>query len=249
MNVVRTLHTAGGIAGLCGGLCVVFGIMGLKYYFGYPDIIRAEPGVILQRIHELRHIVPFLYYFGVGGAGISMFFFSISFGMLMEYSGERVYSKFGQCCGIVAGVLLFTGIIRYSILFPSLGQLRAAGQFDAADIDLVFKAMNTYVGESIAEHAQFLFSSMMFLFFGISILKTKVLPKWIALFAIATTVVILIGNLEQFGCKFAFFFNRTAAKMLALWLLATGMVLLWKRFKAGAKLAGNFLDRTCDKSL
>lgn len=232
MNHRNTLFTAAGIAGLCGGLCVLFGIMGLKYYFGYPDIIRADPGVILQRLHELRHIVPYLYYFGVGGAGISMFFFSILFGMLLDDSGERVFSKLGQCCGIVAGVLLFTGIIRYSILFPTLGQMRASGQFDPAAIDLVFKAMNTYVGESIAEHAQFLFSSLMFLFFGISILKTKALPAWTAMFAMVTTVVILIGNLEQFGCKFAFAFNRTAAKMLAIWLFATGLMLLWKRFKA-----------------
>jgi len=209
--------------------------MGLKYYFGYPDIIRADPGIILQRLHELRHIVPVLYYFGVGGAGISMFLFSILFGMVLNDAGESIYSKLGQCCGMVAGVLLFIGIIRYSFLFPTLAQMRAYGQYDAATIDLVFKAMNTYIGDSMAEHAQFVFSSLMFLFFGISILKTQVLPKWIALLAMLTTVVILVGNLEQFGYKFAFVFNRTAAKMLALWLFATGFLLLRLRFKTEGK--------------
>ena len=88
--------------------------------------------------------------------------------------------------------------------------------------------MSTYVGESVAEHAQFTFSSFMFLFFGLSSLKTGVLPKWLALFAVATTVVIWVGNLEQFGFHFAFVFNRTAAKMLALWLLLAGLTLVWR---------------------
>ncbi len=229
MDDRKKLAIAAGAAGICGGLCAFLGIMGLKYFFGYPDIIRDQPGVIMERLREMHHIVPYLYYFGVGGAGICMFFFSMLFGALLEESGERIYSKLGKTCGIVAGALLFTGIIRYSILFPKLAEMRASGQFDVASIDLVFKAMNTYIGDSVAEHAQFVFSSLMFLFFGLSIAQTRILPKWLAYFAVATTVVILIGNLEQFGCKFAFAFNRTAAKMLSLWLFTAGAALVWRR--------------------
>lgn len=223
-----TLFRVTGSIAICGGLCVVCGVTALKYFFGYPDIIRAEPAVILKRLHETRHLVPYLYYFGVGGAGLCMFLFSILFGKILSDAGERVWSAVGRTCGIVAGVLLYVGIIRYSILFPSLASMRESGMYDQNLIDLVFKSMNTYVGESVAEHAQFTFSSLMFLFFGLSILQTKLIPKWIAFFAFATTAVILVGNLEQFGFKFAFLFNRTAAKMLALWLLAAGFALVWK---------------------
>ncbi len=229
MRQERTLFRAAGIIAICGGLCVVGGVAGLKYFFGYPDIIRADPGIIMKRLFETRDIVPYLYYFGVGGAGISMFLFSLLFGSLLDGRGERVWSMLGKYCGAVAGVLLYVGIIRYSILFPALAALRESGAYDSAGVDLVFKAINTYVGDSVAEHAQFTFSSLMFLCFGISLLKTRILPSWVAWFAIVTTLVILIGNLEQFGFKFAFVFNRTAAKMLAVWLLCAGAALLVKQ--------------------
>jgi TRAP-type C4-dicarboxylate transport system permease small subunit len=66
----------------------------------------------------------------------------------------------------------------------------------------------------------------MMLFFGISIIRTKIISKWIAVFAFITMGVMIIGNLEQFGVKFAFIFNRTGAKMLAAWLIITGAALL-----------------------
>lgn len=231
MNQEKTLFSLTGAIAIGGGLCVVCGITALKHFFGYPDIIRAEPAIIMQKLHEMRQIVPYLYYAGVGGAGLCMFFFSILFGKILNNAGEQVWSMLGKTCGIVAGVLLYVGIIRYSILFPTLAAMRGSGLYNVEMIDLIFKAMNTYIGESIAEHAQFTFSAFMFLFFGLSIMKTKVLPRWIAFFAIATTVVILVGNLEQFGFKFAFFFNRTAAKMLAVWLICAGTALVHLRSK------------------
>lgn len=231
MDHKKTLFSAAGGIAVCGGVCIVCGVAALKHFFGYPDIIRAEPAVIMQRLHATRHIVPYLYYFGVGGAGLCLFLFSLLFGKILHDAGEEIWSLLGKACGIVAGVLLYVGIIRYSILFPHLASMRESGVYNNEMIDLIFNAMNTYVGESVAEHAQFTFSALMFLFFGVSILKTKALPRWIGWFALATTAVILIGNLEHFGLKFAFIFNRTAAKMLALWLLSAGTALLFMRLK------------------
>ena len=231
MNQQKTIFSAAGIFAITGGICVVAGFSALKYFFGYPEIIRAEPAVIMQRLHEMRQIVPYLYYVGVGCAGLCILFFSILFERILSNAGEQIWSMLGKTCGIVAGVLLYIGIIRYSILFPTLAAMRQSGLHDADVIDLIFKAMNTFIGESMAEHAQFTFSALMFLFFGVSITKTKVLPTWIAIFAIATTAVILVGNLEQFGFKFAFAFNRFAAKMLALWFICAGTGLMYRRYR------------------
>lgn len=228
MNQQNAIYSAAGTFAITGGLFAVGGFGALQYFFGYPEIIRADPAVIMQRLHEMRQIVPYLYYIGVGGAGLCIFFFSILFGKILNSAGEQVWSVLGKTCGVVAGVLLYIGIIRYSFLFPTLAAMRQSGLYDTAAIDLTFKAMNTFIGESMAEHAQFTFSAFMFLFFGLSITKSKVLPKWIALFAISTTAVILVGNLEQFGFKFAFAFNRFAAKMLALWFVCAGVVLVYR---------------------
>lgn len=225
----RNVSIGVGIIALLGGVVIIVGVTGLKLVFGYPEIIRAEPGIILQKLYSTINIVPYLYYVGVGGAGICMVLFSVLFAYLLKDSGEEVWSSLGKVCGIIAGILLYVGIIRYSILFPKLSIMRQSGLYDNATIDLIFKAMNTYIGDSLAEHVQFTFSGFMFLFFGISILKTNIIPKWIGLLALVTTVVIIIGNLEQFGVKFAFIFNRTAAQMLSAWLIIAGIALILKK--------------------
>jgi len=220
------MFTAAAILGICGGLVVIVGFTLLKKVFGYPQIIRAEPGVILERLYDHINLVPYLYYVGVGGAGVCLLFFSVIFEKILKSEGEDLFSSLGKVCGIIAGILLYAGIIRYSILFPRLAQMRHDGVYTPETIDLVFKAMNTYIGDSLAEHVQFTFSALMFVFFGISIIRTGVVSKYIALFGFVTSVIILIGNLEQFGVKFAFMFNRAGAKMLAVWLIAAGCALL-----------------------
>ena len=225
-----------GFFALLGGIVIIAGVSALKHFFGYPDIIRADPATILERLYLTSDIVPYLYYFGVGGAGICLALFAVTFEKALRNSGEEVFSSLGKVCGITAGILLYAGIVRYSFLFPRLAEMRHSGLYNKETIDLIFKAMNTYVGDSIAEHVQFTFTSLMFIFFGLSIRKTDVLPKWIGYFGIITAAVIIIGNLEQFGVRFAFIFNRTGAKLLALWLLCSGAVLVYKSFKQKSSL-------------
>lgn len=228
--------TLAGIFACLGGVVIIAGVTALKQVFGYPEIIRAEPGVLLERLHQTRDVVPYLYYVGVGGAGVCMLLFAVVFEKVLRRFGEETLSALGKVCGVVAGVLLYAGIIRYSILFPRLAAMRHSGDFNNETIDLIFKAMNTYIGDSLAEHVQFTFTSLMLLFFNLAILRTRVLPRPVAWFGLATVAVILVGNLEQFGFSFAFLFNRTGAKMLAVWLLATGLSLLFGRNKVPVPL-------------
>ncbi|MDA8135441.1 MAG: DUF4386 family protein [Desulfobacteraceae bacterium] len=221
--------TAAGIISICGGTVIILGVTALKYLFGYPEIIRAEPGILLERLYSTINIVPYLYYVGVGGAGICILMFSVLFEKILKNAGEEIWSSLGKVCGIISGILLYAGIIRYSILFPKLAVMRHSGMYNTETIDLIFKAMNTYIGDSLAEHVQFTFTSFMLLSFGISILRTKVLSKWIPIFGFIIMAVLIIGNLEQFGIKYAFIFNRTGAKLLAVWLILTGIALLKKK--------------------
>ena len=224
---------AAGIVAVTGAAVIIAGVTALKHVFGYPDIIRAKPEVIMERLAATAHVTPYLYYFGVGGAGLCIFIFSILFARLMAKNGEDLFSAVGKGAGMVGGTLLYAGIIRYSILFPRLASLRESGAYDRGSIDLVFYSLNSYIGDSIAEHAQFTFTAIMILCFGIAIIRTKIVSRWAAVFGFLTVPVIIIGNLEQFGVKAAFIFNRTGAKMLALWLLAVGVLLIMKGIRTG----------------
>lgn len=231
MQQKQALFRATGVLSILGGAMALIGFILLKLTFGYPEIIRAQPGVLLGRLHQTRHIVPYLYYVGIGGAGVCILFFSSLFARILKNNGEEVYSSLGKVCGIITGILLYAGIIRYSILFPKLALLRETTNINKETIDLVFTAMNTYIGESLAEHVQFTFTSFMLLFFGLSNLKAKIVSKWISYLGILTMIVLLIGNLEPFGMDFAFKFNRIGGAMIAIWLIAVGGGLLFNSDK------------------
>jgi hypothetical protein len=228
----QNLFLATGIIALTASVVVFTGLTLLKHYFGYPQIIRATPDIILNKLYDTRHIVPYLYYIGVGGFGLCTLFFASLFGKILNHKGEEIWSSLGKICGIVSGVLLYTGIIRYSILFPKLSEMLHSEAYSQEFITFAFTTVNLYAGESIAEHAQFIFTALMMLFFGLSILCTRVLPGWLSVFSFLIFVVDLIGNLEHFGFKFAFWFNRLGPELLAGWYIIVGLFLIIRRNQA-----------------
>jgi hypothetical protein len=226
MKMDKNLMRVTGFLMVFGGCIAMIGFIILGPVFGYPEIIRAEPSVLLKKLHEQRHLVPYLYYIGVGGAGLCLLFASILFRKILRQAGEDLWSELGQFCGMISGLLLYAGIIRYTFLFPFLAEQRASGKYPSETVDLVFMAFNKYVGDSIAEHVQFTFTSLMFVFFGIAILKTKVVNKWIGWFGIIVSAILIYGNTEMFGVSSAFIFNRIGADLIGVWTIAVGINLL-----------------------
>ncbi len=220
-----------GIVALTASAVVFIGITLLKSYFGYPQIIRATPEVILNKLYDTRHIVPYLYYFGVGGFGLCTLFFASLFGKILNQRGEEIWSSLGKICGIISGVLLYTGIIRYSIVFPKFAEMLHSGEQNPEILMFAFTAVNLYAGESVAEHAQFIFTAFMMLFFGISILQTKILPAWLSFASFLIFVIAIVGNLEHFGFKFAFVFNRLCPQLAAIWYIIVGAFLIIKQYQ------------------
>lgn len=228
---MRITKITGSIALFASLLCFFCIMIGLKNIFGYPEIIRQEPSVIMEKLYQTRLIVPYLYYFGIGVTGVCIAIFSILFAKILKSHGDDIWSSLGKTCGIISGVLLYAGILRYSILFPQLSIMRHNQMYDPKTIDLIFNSMNTYIGVTLAEHVQFTFTALMFFFFGMSIRKTKLMNKYMVYYSFLAMIVTLIGNLEPFGFSFAFAFNRTAAKLLILWLFLSGIFLIIQKEK------------------
>lgn len=225
----KSLFVVSGILSIAAGMVATIGFLLLSKYFGYPEIIREAPQIILNKLHETRNSVPYLYYIGVGGAGLCIFFLSLLLRKIFQIAGEDIWSYLGKYCGMIVGLCLYAGIIRYTFLFPLLAKYRVEGNYDPKTIDLIFDAFNTYVGDSIAEHMQFTFMFFWLFFFSMAILKTKIISKWIAILGLILSVIILYGNLEFFGVPGAFWANRQGADFVALWAIVLGINLIWIR--------------------
>ena len=224
----KGLYVSTGLLSLSGGLLFFAAMFLLVKYFGYPNIIRAEPSILLGRLYEQKEIVPFIYYLGIGVGGICVLFATLLSRKVFELQGDEIWSYLGSFCGLLSGFLLYTGIIRYTFLFPFLAEKRVLGIYDAAVIDAIFQAFNQYVGNSLAEHAQFTFTSLYLVCFGIAILTTKLVPRWVAFLGFIFAAVIIYGNGEFFGLPGAFIANRIGSGLMALWLVTYGISLIWK---------------------
>ena len=224
----RTYRTAG-FAGLLAGIAAFGAMVFLKVLFGYPDIIRAEPAVILHRLAERIGTVPLVYYFGIGMSGVLMGAFYIHLYKIARSAGDEDFAPYGCFCGATAGTLLFVGILRYAFLFPLLALQREANPGNAVLIEHIFYAMNMYVGNSVAEYAQFIFSGIALYMMGRSILRYKYVPAANGYFALVASFLLFYGSAEPFGLPLAFAVNRIASAAMVLWLFFMGAAFLRKR--------------------
>lgn len=213
------------IGGILPAICLPL----LSISFGYPEIIRAEPSVLLSKLRETRTLTPYLYYFSFGGMGLLL---ALSSSLLDEYlsSIKRTpWNRMVGTTGTVSGVILFAGILRYARLFPELARMRVSGSYDPATIDLLFEAFNTYLGETLAEHVQFVFATLFTVSIGVASLKTRALPRIVAGAAFPVALVLFVGNLEFFGVPGTFIWNRMGAVLWIGWSIAAGSCLLFLR--------------------
>ena len=220
----RRLRLSIGALAAMSGILFFVGFLLLKIHFGYPEMIRAAPDVLLPKLHEQRHLVPYLYYVGVGIGGLCLFFFSLLVRRLFAEQGESTYSYLAGCCGMISGLLLYAGIIRYTFLFPYLAEQRAAGLHDPNTVDLVFQAANVYIGNSLAEHVEFTFTFFMLLFFSLANLTARLAPRWVSFMGFIAATLIFYGNSEfLFALPGAFVCNRIGSAALAVWLIVFGV--------------------------
>lgn len=209
------------------GALFIIGFLLLKMFFGYPEMIRATPDVLLSTLYEQRHLVPYIYYVGVGIGGLCLFFFSLLARRLFAENGEDLWSYLASRCGMISGLLLYAGIIRYTFLFPYLAEQRASGLYDPKTIDLVFQTANIYIGNSVTEHVGFTFLFLMLLLFSVANLRAGLAHKSVSGLGFAAAGLIFYGNSEfLFPLPGAFVCNRLGSAALAAWLIAFGLSLM-----------------------
>lgn len=219
----RTLVTTGGVISVLAALFIGAGFAFLGPVFGYPEIIRTGSATLLSKLHETRHITPYLFYC-IGIGALLVIYASYFMKRVVNLWDEKsVFADLGMLSGIICGVLLFTGILRYFLLFPRLAALRVTIPEAQQTIDLLLESFNLYNGNTVTEHCMFMFLSLMLLFFSIAIFQTRFVAKWIGIYGIAVGLLLFYGNLEPFELPLTFIANRMAGNLAGLFLLFVGL--------------------------
>ncbi len=199
----------------------------LQKTFSYPDILRQPTETILRRFKE-------------GGAPLRRLWYAFAFSaVLFTPVPVLVHQVFGPdapwflvvgtVIGVLAGVVQFTGLIRWPFLVPSLAEIYTDPKSTQATRDSVavtFQAFHRYVGVAIGEHLGYIFTSTWTVLLCAAIIKTALVHPLFGWLGILPAIGVLAGVFEETGFKAAGVINAISYILWSIWLIAFGAAML-----------------------
>lgn len=199
----------------------------LQRAFEYPDILRKPTDYVLRRFKE-------------GGAPLRRLWYAFAFSAVLftpvPIMVQQVfqpdapwYLVVGTAMGVLAGIVQFLGLIRWSFLVPSLADMYTQPEATPATRDsvvVVFQAFHRYAGVALGEHLGYIFTSTWTILLCIAIVQTNVVNPLFGWLGVIPALGILVGVFEETGFKSAGVINAINYILWSIWLMAFGIALL-----------------------
>ena len=221
---MTTLQRQTGAAMIAVPVVFMAAFTGLQMSFSYPDVLRLPAAEILDR-------------FQAGGGGLLAIWYvfmaaALAFIPLAVLSGlwlqprYKVAAAFAATFGILAGLVQGLGLLRWVVLVPSLAADHAATPANAAVTEAVFQAFHLYAGAGIGEHFGYLFTALWTVAIVTALWSER---RWFAVIGAILALGIAAGMAEPFGLAAAGAINAISYTIWAVWLIALGVMLVWKQ--------------------
>ena len=200
----------------------------LQRTFDYPDILRRPTDEVLRRFRDGGPRLRLLWY----AFAFSAVLFTpvpILVGQLFG-AGPPWYLAVGTVFGVLAGVVQFVGLLRWSFLVPSLAEMYlgpASTQSTRDAAAVTFQAFHRFVGVAIGEHLGYVFTAAWTLLLCLAIMQTGIVAPIFGWLGLLPAVGILIGVFEETGFKAAGAINAISYVLWSLWLVALGVSLFF----------------------
>ena len=201
--------------------------------FDYPDILRRPTADVLER-------------FLAGGSRLVLTWWAFAMSaVLLAPVAVLVSATLGDAnqtvlslataVGVLAALVQFLGLIRWPFAVPYLA--RTVGDPTASvattqTVDVVFQALNRYLGVAVGEHLGYLFTGLWTGLVGVAIIQSNLLHSLFGIIALILAPLFLVGALEFVG-SFEREGWRLVGKLIpvayigwSLWLLGAGLALL-----------------------
>ncbi len=201
--------------------------------FEYPDILRRPTDEILTR-------------FAAGGNRLILTWWAFAMtAVLLAPTVVLVSATFADAnatvltlataMGVLASLVQFLGLIRWPFAVPHLARTMADPNSTSATkdaVDVVFQALNRYLGVAVGEHLGYLFTGFWTGLIGLAIVQSDVMAPAFGVMGIVLAPLFVICSVEFVG-SFEARGWRIAATLVpityigwSLWLLAVGIGLL-----------------------
>ena len=199
----------------------------LQRNFEYPDILRKPTDYILRRFNEGgTQLIAIWYAFAFTG----MLFIPVVILVHQTLASEGTpYMPLAMTMGVLAGLVQFFGLIRWTFLVPYLAKTYFepdAAQATRDSIAVVFQAFHRYAGVAIGEHLGYLLTSIWTALIALAVTQSPLFSAWLGWIGFLAAIGIFIGLFEEAGFKAAGAINAISYILWSLWLIIIGIVLL-----------------------
>ncbi len=224
---------------IIGGLLII-GALGvlvpytvLTIVFDYPDILRKDPGTILTKFHEGGNGLIFTWMaFAILGLPLV-----VAYGLIGQLMGKRsVHIKWVTSIGIISGIAQIIGLLRWVFVIPVLASqyVQAESSTSKETITIVFSTVHQFAGVLLGEFIGQLFTIIWTIMISVILYKAKLIPKWVSLAGIVSSVIYFIGQAELIATVIPGFPAWEAAGFIGstlwlLWLVITGVFFMIRK--------------------
>lgn len=200
----------------------------LQRNFEYPDILRKPTDYILRQFNAGgSRLIATWYAF----AFTALLFIPVTILVHQTLASERTpYMSLATTIGVLAGLVQFLGLIRWTFLVPYLAKTYLEPESTQATRDsiaVVFQAFHRYAGVAVGEHLGYLLTSLWSGFIALAVTQSPLFSPWIGWIGFLPAMGIFIGLFEESGFKAAGAINAISYILWSLWLVILGVVLLF----------------------
>lgn len=220
---------AAGIVTILTALLVMLSQVALMGLFNYPEVFDQPVATILEQYHR-------------AGDGVTLAWFLFALGTLMmiptaillqRLVADRASAglRIGTTFACIAGTAYVIGIMRWVLLARVLSTKLAdpATGAQARDtIVLIFQAFDVYCGNSFGETIAPLCHGAWVLLLGMALLRSSLLPRWLAWVQVLSGPVIAARPLEYVGLRAVAVISDAGTALWCLLLLGIGVALVNK---------------------
>jgi hypothetical protein len=216
------------------GILFIIGAIGifipytiLTIIFNYPDVLRQEPAIVLSQFHK-------------GGAALIftwLAFALLGLPLLIAYSllGKSMeanlpFVRWVTTIGIVSGIVQIIGLLRWVFVVPVLANdfVNTNDPVQQTSIITSFKVVHQFGGVLLGEHLGQLFTITWTVGMSYALLKSLVIPGWLAWFGYITSAIYLMAQAELFETVIPGFpvwdlAGFIGSTLWLVWLIAIGI--------------------------
>ena len=203
----------------------------LSVTFEYPDILREPTGYVLRHFDAGGGELVAIWY---GFMLTAVLFVPLAVLVHKALAREDTpYMAVATAFGVVAGVVQFLGLVRWSFLVPYLADTYldpASSGATRESVAVVFQAFNQYAGVGVGENLGYLFTGLWTALVALAMFGSQ-LPfrRWLALLGMVSAAAVLVGTLEPAGLEPAANIVVVGYILWSIWLALFGIFLLLPR--------------------